>query len=57
MIGLGCLLPFALMIVGALIGAAVGGSHAGLVGLIAGFAVGIVGAAGLVWGLARAENR
>jgi hypothetical protein len=57
MIGLGCLLPFALMIVGALIGAAMGGSHAGLVGLIAGFVVGILAAAGLVWGLARAEKR
>lgn len=56
MVAIGCLLPFVLMIVGALAGAAVGGTHAGLIGMIAGIALGIVGAIAMVWGLARAEK-
>ncbi len=57
MIAIGCLLPFVLMIAGALAGAALGGTHAGMIGLIAGLAIGVVAAVAMVWGLARVEDR
>lgn len=57
MTALGCLLPFGLLIAGAVIGALVGGEQGGMIGLIAGFAVGIVLSVGLVWGLAQLERR
>jgi hypothetical protein len=57
MIAIGCLLPFVLMIAGALLGAAYGGTHAGMIGLVAGLVLGIAGAIGMIWAFARAENR
>ncbi len=41
---LGCLIPFVLMIAGAGVGGAVGGSRYAIWGGIAGFAIGLLGA-------------
>jgi len=57
MAALGCMVPFVLMIIGAFVGAAIGGNHAGGIGLVVGLGLGVLAAGGMFWGLARLERR
>lgn len=53
----GCLPPFLLLILGAAIGALVGGNDGAIMGGGAGFAIGLIVMVALVWLLMKARNR
>jgi hypothetical protein len=53
MLAIGCLLPFALMVVGAVAGAYAGGAHGGVLGLLAGLVGGVVIVLAGLWGFDR----
>jgi hypothetical protein len=53
---IGCLAPFVLLIVGAAIGGAIGGSTFAIWGSVAGFAIGLLGALLLLRAFERARD-
>jgi len=54
---IGCLLPILLLVVGGLIGAAIGGADWAIWGAGAGFLVGTVFMAAFIWVVARARKK
>jgi len=57
MVALGCLIPIVLIIAGAGAGGAIGGSHAAMLGAIAGATIGAIAMVAMLWGFERIRDR
>ncbi|MGA8191774.1 MAG: hypothetical protein WB902_00190 [Acetobacteraceae bacterium] len=57
MIAIGCFLPLVLLILGGIIGVAIGTTTAGLWGAGAGFVIGCIALIAMLWGFDRLKGR